>query len=570
MNKSVNPLVALLVILFFGGLIGLNFYFNQHMLEVERPTFITNTPDGHLAIQFGRQLFLIDGDSGDEVVVDLDGLGFADNIGNFDFFDNGDLLLRLGAAPTSIVEAWDVVMRSTNHNYEQADGNFIARCQLGDRKCQEFSTDLPGFDRAFRVFIERDTDTVYLADTSRHRILKLDSTGKLLATAEGFKFPNQIALVNDKLWIADTNNHRFVAVSPKTESFGKVLSEIAITPDSLHIWPSAFVQVDRDWWVLAMGDNMSYGRVVRYTDTGVELDQLDMPSGADPLSLALWGDNILVADYGRLAFYRYDRRGVRQVDFSTPSLAALINEKRAEIERWRYAGYSCWAIFALGLLVGFVVAIRQQKQTIPEDNESLIESDNGMESVPATGIWIEASRAAKWLPYVLILMVVLLPVFALPVVWDEDAISHDVMMMSIFLALPLLLIARPMLKMTKMRLGIFPSHIELIDFSGQRHRTTFEDVYWNRQGACKVGDFVLPLGADKHGFFPQNEVQRWFVPRLLSENKVGDWTMMKYQWRSPEGLMNSFPLVIAVFCAMAIYLERDAVLEWVQALIAMV
>ena len=229
-----------------------------------------------------------------------------------------------------------------------------------------------------------------------------------------------------------------------------------------------------------------------------------------------------------------------------------------DIHVGRFLRLGCWC-----------VAIRQQKQTIPEDNESLIESDNGMESVPTTGIWIEASRAAKWLPYVLILMVVLLPVFALPVVWDEDAISHDVMM-SIFLALPLLLIARPMLKMTKMRLGIFPSHIELIDFSGQRHRTTFEDVYWNRQGACKVGDFVLPLGADKHGFFPQNEVQRWFVPRLLSENKVGDWTMMKYQWRSPEGLMNSFPLVIAVFCAMAIYLERDAVLEWVQALIAMV
>jgi len=427
---------------------------------------------------------------------------------------------------------------------------------------------LPGFDRAFRVFIERDTDTVYLADTSRHRILKLDSTGKLLATAEGFKFPNQIALVNDKLWIADTNNHRFVAVSPKTESFGKVLSEIAITPDSLHIWPSAFVQVDRDWWVLAMGDNMSYGRVVRYTDTGVELDQLDMPSGADPLSLALWGDNILVADYGRLAFYRYDRRGVRQVDFSTPSLAALINEKRAEIERWRYAGYSCWVIFALGLLVGFVVAIRQQRQATAAQEIKDATSDQRFEALPAEGVWIEARRIVRWLPYLFMMLLVLPMALFIPLFFAGKPFPLELLVIAAVMTFSLLLMAKPLLKLSRVRFKVFESHIELIDHEGQRCRSRFEDIMWYTQGSFVLGKQVIPVGKQsQQGIFPKKEIDRWVAPRLLPENKVGAWTMMEYFWNSPDGMMRYSALMLIISVVLCLYLERENVLTFLEVFI---
>lgn len=565
MNKSVNPAVAFLVILFFGGLIGLNFFFNQRMLEVERPTFFANTPDDRLAIQFGRQLFLIDGDSGDEVVVDLDELGFADNIGNFDFFANGDLLLRLGNAKREISETWDVVMRTANHNYEQADGNFIARCNLNSKECQEFSAYLPGFDRAFRVYIERDTDTVYVADTSRHRLLKIDSSGRLLATAQGFKFPNQITLVDDQLWVADTNNHRVVAVSPKTETFGEVLSEISISPDAQHVWPSAFERIGRDWWVLAMGNNMSYGRVVRYTDTGVELDQLDMPPGADPLSLALWGDEILVTDYGRLAFYRYDRSGVRQVDFSTPSLARLITEKRAEIQRWRYAGYACWVVFALALLVGFFVAIRQQRQSATAQEILDASSGRTFESVPAAGVWIEARRVVRWLPYVFVVLLILPAVLFIPLFVEEKPFPLELLVTVSAMLLPLLLMARPLLKLSKVRFRVFDTHIELIDHEEQRYRSRFEDIFWYSQGSFVLGKQVIPVGKQsQQGIFPKKDIDRWVAPRLLPENKVGVWAMMKYFWNSPDGMMRYSTFMLLMLGLLCLYLEREGVLTFLE------
>lgn len=568
MNKSVNPVVAILIVLFFVGLIGFNFFFNQRALEVERPTFVAVTSDGRLAVQVGRRLFLIDSAGGEEVV-DLGQLGFADNIGNFDFFANGDILLRTGSGIRSLSEELEVTLRFGNDNFAPATDNALSRCSLGQLTCSEFSAHLPGFDRAFRVFVDRKDDTVYLADASRHRVLKLDGSGQLLAFRDGFKFPNQVALIEDQLWVADTNHNRLVAVSAETEGFGEELLSIAVEPDSQHIWPSAFVRVDDEWWVLAMGNNMSDGIVVRYTTKGTELGQLDMPRNADPLSVGIFGDDILVTDYRNFAIYRFNRDGGRLVDFSTPLLAKELAAKQSEAERWSGYAYSCWGIFALALLVGFVVAIRQQRKEKQhaEGVGAGLETGN-LEPVPTSGIWIESNRMARWMPNIVLLTSLTVPLMLTPLLLDDKPIPAELATIVVSMAIALLIMVKPMRYLAGVRIGVFDKHIEVHNSEGQRYRAGFAEVPWHKQGAIVVGVQVVPLRRkNQYGLFPQKEIERWISPRLLLKNEVGGWALMKHQWQSPDGIMRSSTWMVAILSGLCLYLERESLWAWLQSFI---
>ncbi len=567
MKKSVNPLVALLILLFFVGLIGLSFYCNQRMLEVERPTFMASASDGRLVVQLGQQLFLVDNLSGDETVVDLDAMGFGDNIGNFDFFANGDVLLRTGSRLRSLLEEIEATARFGNDNYAAASDNALSRCDMEWRECHQFSVHLPGFDRAFRVFIDRVSDTVYLADTSRHRILKLDGNGQLLAFREGFKFPNQISLVEGQLWVTDTNNHRLVAVSMETESFGEEISAINVRPDNQHIWPSAFAKVNGEWWVLAMGDNMSDGIIVRYTSEGTEVGQLNLPRNADPLSLGLFGNDVLVTDHRNFAVYRYNLHGGRLVDFSSPRLTQTLVMKKAESVRWQYYGYSCWGVFALAVLMGFAVAIRQQRKADEEGDSVDVVSENALEAVPEKGVWIEATRQAKWTPIVLVFMFLMIPVALMPVIFAVKKFPWEIVVISSSMAVSMLMICLPLRRLSKTRIGIFEGRIELIDHEERRHHSPYADVLWHKTGVFKVGEYVLPTGNRRQqGVFPRKELERWVMPRLLPENKIGAWAMMKYQWRSPDGMMRGMTLMLLVLGVLCLYLKQEGLLAWLQSL----
>ena len=571
MNKSVNPFVALLIVAFFGGLIALNFYFNQRALEVERPTFMAPSADGRFAILVGRELFLIDRASGEESVVNLAKMGFGDTVGNFDFFANNDILMRTGPPSRSFWDSLMVTLRLRNEDFAAAADNALSRCSLATGECRAFSAHLPGFDRAFRVFIDRLDDTVYLADTSRHRLLKLDGSGQLLAFRGGFRFPNQVALVDDQLWVADTNHHRLVAVSPETETFGERQFEIAVGPDGEHTWPSAFARVGDEWWVLAAGANMSDGLVVRYADRGTELDQLEMARNADPLALERMGDTVLVTDYRHFSINRYHLDGARLADFGGPRLTRSLAAKASESQRWKLYAHGCWAVFAMALLLGFVIALRQQRHSRQSQQMSeSVASDlpDAPEPLPAKGVWVEATRAAKWLPYVLMALALLTSLMLIPLALEEKPLAGEVVIIVVAMTVSLLLLLKPLRNISKVRLGVFDTHVELIDHEERRHRKPFAEIFWHPRGALVVGSHVLPVGGQaRQGFFPKAEIERWVTPRLLPENKVGAWALMKYQWHSPDGMLRHATVMAGVLGVLCLYLERQSLWEWLQVLV---
>ena len=166
MDKNVNPIVALIVIIVFGGLIALNFYCGNLLSESDRLGLMVHHPDGRIVVQFGDDLYKIDPDSKQEKLISLEALGVTDIVGGFGFFSNGDLLVRSGKHSSGFDQSLEKYARIADSKNQQSNGSQLVRCNIDLMRCVQFSKKLPDQNRTFRVFIDSQTDTVYLADTA--------------------------------------------------------------------------------------------------------------------------------------------------------------------------------------------------------------------------------------------------------------------------------------------------------------------------------------------------------------------------------------------------------------------
>ncbi|MGI9325904.1 MAG: hypothetical protein ACR2PZ_11840, partial [Pseudomonadales bacterium] len=188
MNKSVNPLLAFAIVTLFAAIFAVNFWLNQKILNMDRFSNAHMASADTLAILYGKQIVQVDLLSSDVSQLGLEDLGISEPIGDFEFFSDGDLLIRIAALERSSLDAAAAAFRIRNHKQGTglAESGALYRCKLASRKCDLFGDELPVMNRSFRLAIDRNTDTVFLADTSRGQLFKLDSTGHILAKKTGF------------------------------------------------------------------------------------------------------------------------------------------------------------------------------------------------------------------------------------------------------------------------------------------------------------------------------------------------------------------------------------------------
>ena len=553
MDKSVNPVIALLVILVFGGLITLNIHFSNQLAKTDQLTLMTKHPDGDVVIQVGKSLYKVNPQTLDETHIQLQELGISDTLGGFAFFSNGDLLIRADNNQTVERSETDVYTRTENFDYTTAENHYLARCNLATQQCSQFSSQLPAFTRTFRLFIDWQTDEVYLADTSRHRIIKLNSTGETLAIKEGFKFPNQLKLIGDILWLSDTNHNRFVSLATDTENFGLELTSHNVKSGT-RTWPSDIAQVGNEWWGLIMDSDMKDGRIIRYGHDWKRIKSLNLPMHADPLSLLSLDDRVVITDNKRVAIYQFDLDGNRIIDLETPLLSAHLANILAEQKFYQLAQYSCWAVFFVLLLIGFYFAIKQQADENNFQPEDINQQDfTPPEGFPEEGIIIKPSKAIRVIPYVLASVVVLSTGLMLYLIWSlPPTQSYVITLITLLVACMYILMTIPLYRMSKYQLKITPSFLEVTDHKGFRHASAYPEILWTDH-AIKVGQVVLALPQNmRKGIFPTKELKKLVIPRLNGQKKVGKWRMLKYQWKSPDGnIAFVFSLMIVMLIMVA-------------------
>jgi|GEM_PF-3551900 len=280
----------------------------------------------------------------------------------------------------------------------------IKACDLDNNECAPLphSSGTDAFLRSFQFAVDAVRSRIYVADTSRHRLVELDSQGGFLGEIAGSDllcFPNDPMLIGDRLYVANTNHHtllvwnlkepdRFVpAMEILTVKRGR---DIIVCPDGSEnrgqeyfakerlrlrgqnpvpfstsrqgrVWPFVLAAGKGNaLWVVNGGDNMQHGDVLRF-DTANPLNypaRVALDAGADPIALLVRRDDILIAETGYPSIQRVSHDGTVLGTFGDAGFsAAMARQHAGMVRRKKLRRYAIPAAIILLLALGTAIVI---------------------------------------------------------------------------------------------------------------------------------------------------------------------------------------------------------------------
>jgi hypothetical protein len=365
MNARVHPAIAALVIALAFAVLGLWVWAGGKAAAMGGPAQLIVSPSGGLFIQVNNVLLEHDAEGAFLRQHDLAALGVSSLISGIAFFANGDLLLRRGGDPRSLRDKLRAYRRNTN----EADlaplrgGDGLYRCALSSGHCEQFGAEPLDPKAAFSLFIDTRHDDVYLADTSRHVLRKYPAIGAPEISPTGsFAFPNQLTLIDDELYVANTNHHAIDIVNAE-QPFGSDIESISmIVPEGRaagHRWPTHFARIGDDWWVTIMSSKMDYGGVYLFDSAWQYQRRIDLPENADPFAIVPFGGQVLISDWYNDRVHRLTRDGHWLGDYPSDGLTALLKTNGEQRLRWNVVSFSGVAAVAAAFLLLILRALLQ-------------------------------------------------------------------------------------------------------------------------------------------------------------------------------------------------------------------
>ena len=364
MNSEVNPVVAGIVVLTAVMAAALWAWASGVAASFGGPASLTTGPNGHHFIAIQNYLVEHDGEGVYLRTHNLEAIGVDPLLGGFAFFADGDILVRRGVDPRSFLDNVRAYRRETNQHSIVPDepGSGLYRCSLDNSNCTRFGEEGIDFKAAFSVFIDWQTDEVYISDTTRHLLRKYSAGGVLLAPpVGGFEFPNQLMLHDGSLLVADTNNHVIRRLDPRSSTFAELLDSQSVVPAAATIarqsWPSHFARVDATWWVNNMQTSMDYGGIYVFDDNWQYLRRIELPPEADPISLLPVGDEVWVGDWNNDLVRRFSAAGEPLPNLESMGLETILSQARQERLRYTMISYAGIALVVMMFLAMIVRAI---------------------------------------------------------------------------------------------------------------------------------------------------------------------------------------------------------------------
>lgn len=434
------------------------------------------------------------------------------------------------------------------------------RCNIIAKQCHPFGKGIPRLDSSFRLAIDDRDNTVYLAHTSTFKLYKIDHSGNILAESKDgmFEFPNQIEIVGDALWVADTNHHRIAQLSTHTDTFAKLLGEFSAKLGGEHRFPHDFAvdaSGERLWVVI--GDNaMDNGRIASYKFDGELLGETTGAIGRDPLSIRYWKDVIWLGDLEQPKLQRLtvDKNSLNQLSaLQSPTLARLEAQtriKQAEGERLSHFGALG---FILVLVGGFFAAWKLEKQkTLAAFARQLdLVVSAQPEATPNGNIfWIsnKLDKRRKWLlrsmyavgvGYVIASLILLLTSMSSPLVLWVVLAGVTVMTLSMMAGAYWLVV-----QLSKQKLGVIGQSI-VLERNGRSTVARACDLHYSDHYLIFDG-VIIALGNRRQRFFDTTELDRFVFPRLKEATRLSVIELYKTLWlaRDPQFMFS----IIVILC----------------------
>lgn len=547
MNSDVHPLVAALVIALTVVAIATWMWGMDEAASIGGPAELQKDRNGHLYIQIQNKL--IEHDASGEFVKthDLSLLGVEQFIGGYDFFPNGDILLRRGPDPRTFFDNVRAYHRETNErSIEPATADSgLFRCNLRTSQCTRFGVTGVDFKAAFGVFIDPASNEVFVSDTSRHRLMKYSEEGELIAgPVDGFRFPNQL-LLDGNLYVADTNNHRIKILDPATQDFAaEIASKFVVPTEAARVdqrWPSHLLRVGDAWWVNNMQNNMADGGLYIFDADWRFSKKIALPDDADPISLLTFRGEVLVSDWNNDSIYRITSDGEFSGAFESEGFATIIQESESRRTVFLWISYSGAALLALvigGLFVRAMVVTVSPEAAVKRD----IGSDDKFANVPlqiepkqatANKAWKNMQVAGVLLAVTVLTCGLLVLVYELPSKKALPLIALIVGIVPVYLV-----IAWAARENMNSAIRIDGDLLTLRNRAGRESTCPITEVRYDKT-IIATHDMAVFLGQPIAPLYDRDTLKNELFPRLARAQKQSPWQMQQLllELRHPQAVV---------------------------------
>ena len=540
---DVKPLQAVLVAAVFAVLVALAAYSGTQARIIQGPSDLRADGAGDLHVRIGDHIFVYDDLFRLSREYALDRFGIEGLLGNFDFFSDHSLLLvaeHIQPGP-------------------QAGPGRLLRCSFDSDQCRA----LPGADHrfksSFRVAID-EQDNVFLADTARGAVYWLDEQGghrdKL---ARELDRPNQVRRYGDQLAIANTEGEELLLVPlhdgefSGEEGWQHIALDGAVNQSRRETRPLDFLRVGEDWFVLAKSGDMRSGAIYRYDSEGGYLSHITLPEGADPFALAYLGDTLVVADYARLKVYRYSVDGALLGNLESRAQTDYIDQLLRRQRNFSLLEYTAWGLFALALLIGFVVAIkgelsraRSKKAEAAEESEDQASAKPTARPHPmdARIRWLQPGKSMMWIGLLIVGLGLAMPLaIALRMPGEDDQVSacagFTLGILTWGAAGMLLIILVPVLfklrTLASTRIGVCDEWV-LVDHGNGVVRVARDEDLLRVANGFIIEQVAVPTGTPQKSLYDKKELEKWLEPRLRRAGRLSSIKHLAWQWQHKRRL----------------------------------
>ena len=555
MNSDVHPAVAALVLIMTGLAVGVWVWGSGAAARLGGPAELSMGPDGHSYVQI--QNYLVEHDESGAYLRthDLEAMDVELFLGGYAFFSNGDILLRRGPDPRSFLDNLRAYGRETNRKSIDPEDprSGLFRCDLETSACERFGQPWIDFKAAYSVFIDRQTDEVYISDTTRHLLRKYSSAGVELARpVEGFKFPNQLLVHEGQLLVADTNHHAVRILEPQTSTFGDAVDRKDVVPGAAEIvrqtWPSHFAQVGEEWWVNNMQTGMNNGGIYVFDSDWDYLRSLELPPGADPISILAVGETAWVSDWNNDVVRRFSLAGEPLTHLESAGFESILAESRQQRLRFTWLSYSGAGVVAFMLLGLFVRAFAVSMNKKPVQRSA--ETSDAAPQADTAPLRLEPDDKLRKRMNRTLMVVGLLALLGTGLLIYLTSQTGKPEMLAV-LVLPLagagaIVMLSVWLNGANWGTAVMVDGktVTLRDHTGRQSSCPIRQVRYD-DSAIATQDVVVVLGRAQARIYDQDDIRERLLPRLAEAQKVGPFEMLKIQiqlWH-PHGVVTVVALI---------------------------
>lgn len=549
-TSDVKPYQAALIIAFFVCIFVSVFFLMDKRNEFKGASFL-HYQDGFINILLDDTIHRYS-DYGDYSQIYLPDLGIESLVGGFSFFPNGDLLIRKDASGFDLWNKILVYLRVSGKGTAKNESATLVRCDVVAKACVEVTNDV-SFERSFRSHV-LDNGHIIVADTSNHRLLRFDEDGALVEKAEkGFRFPNKVQVINDRLYVANTNRNAIsildlegkidISASDRWQHWSL---KSGVAKENKHTFPTEFVKIEKGLVVLSQGISLARGSLYLMDSKGSLQGVFDMPRDTDIISIAPYRGEILASDFSSYKVYRFSQRGELLGELNSPELVAALEANKHGYHQYdQYLTY-LYIVGGIVFVFLFIIAAWLEWARQKHQKQSLQQVDiTQFGDYPEPGFdhpevkWLahhrnklQDNKYIQWALHTLVgvsLLIVLVSVLKM----DNSVVKLKlglIIIGTVFFYGFIFWFAK---QKNQPELGVLGEWVLLLDLAGNRDVKRASEVKFLGEFLL-VGDAYILLQSGHHPIFDKSDKDKYLAPRIALAEKLSWLELWKFLWRKRD------------------------------------